>query len=115
MFSRTVGGAIGVSLLGAVMARILRGELRALAAGAADMKLEAFVQNPEVLLQPAVRAGLPAHLLIGLREALASALHGAFVTGSLLALLALLAAFLLPEGLARDHALSEGTAVSQRD
>ncbi len=115
MFSRTVGGAIGVSLLGAVMARILRGELRTLAEVAADMKLEAFVQNPGILLQPAVRAGLPAHLLIGLREALASALHGAFVTGSLLALLALFAAFLLPEGLARDHALSEGTAMTQRD
>jgi EmrB/QacA subfamily drug resistance transporter len=115
MFSRTVGGAIGVSLLGAIMARILRGELHALTAGAAGMKLEAFVHNPEVLLQPAVRVGLPAQLLIGLREALASALHGAFVAGFVLALLALFAAFLLPDGLARDHAVSGETAVSHRD
>jgi EmrB/QacA subfamily drug resistance transporter len=114
MFSRMVGGAIGVSLLGAVMARLLRGSLLGLAALTADQELRAFVQNPEILLQPAIRAGLSPSLLAGLRGALADALHGVFVTGFFLALLALASALLLPEGLARDHALSGESDVQRK-
>ena len=114
MLSRTVGGAIGVGLLGAVMSTVLQGKLLSLLAGTAETKLTTFIQNPEVLLQPAVRVGLPPALVNGLRGALAEALGGAFLIGFVIALLALASAFLLPEGLARDHALSEGTTVSRR-
>ncbi len=115
MFSRTIGGAIGVGLLGAVMARILRGELLSLVGRTGEAKLKALIQNPEVLLQPAARAGLPPSLLVGLSEALAQALHGVFLVGFVIALLALVAAFLLPEGFARDHVLSEGPVVSKEN
>ncbi|MFQ5988640.1 MAG: MDR family MFS transporter [Candidatus Methylomirabilales bacterium] len=113
MFSRTVGGAIGVGLLGAVMTWILRRELVSLVAQTTSVKLRALVENPEVLLQPAVRAELPPFLLTGLREALAHALHGAFLVGFVVALLALISVFLLPEGFARDHILSDGTPISR--
>ncbi len=113
MFSRTIGGAIGVALLGAVMVQILRVEMMSLAGRTADTGLRAFVQNPEVLLQPAVRAGLPSAILVGLKGALAHALHGVFLVGFGITLFALVSNFLLPEGLARDHALSEGPAVSK--
>ncbi|MFQ5658493.1 MAG: MDR family MFS transporter [Candidatus Methylomirabilales bacterium] len=113
MLSRTVGGAIGVGLLGAVMATMLQRNLLSLLAGTAEVKLKAFIQNPEVLLQPTVRAGLPPAILDGLRGALAEALAGAFLVGFVIALLALVSAFLLPEGLARDHAF-EGATVSRR-
>lgn len=114
MFSRTIGGAIGVALLGAVMVQVLRGEIVSLVGRTADLGLRPFVQHPEVLLQPAVRAGLPPSLLVGLRGALSQALHGVFLVGFGIALLVLASTFLLPEGLARDHALSEGPAVSKR-
>lgn len=113
MFSRTVGGAIGVGLLGAVMTGILRGQLQGLLAETIDVQLRTFVQHPEILLQPAVRAGLPPTLLAGLREAVAHALHGAFLVGFLISLLALLSVFLLPEGFARDHVLSDGAVASK--
>jgi EmrB/QacA subfamily drug resistance transporter len=114
MFSRTIGGAIGVALLGAVMVRILRGEIMTLIGRTADGGLGPFLRSPEVLLQPAVRAGLPPPLLVGLQGALAQALHGVFLVGFGIALLALVSTFLLPGGLARDHVLSEGPAVSKR-
>ncbi len=111
MFSRTIGGAIGVGILGAVMARILRGELLSLVGRTAGATLGAFVENPEVLLQPAARAGLPPSLLVGLQGAMAQALHGVFLVGFAIALLAMVSAFLLPEGLAKDHAISEGPVI----
>lgn len=114
MFSRTIGGAVGVALLGAVMVRILRTEIMSLVGRTADAGLGAFLQNPEILLQPGVRAGLPFPVLVGLKGAMAQALHGLFLVGFGIALLALVSTFLLPEGLARDHALSEGPAVSKR-
>jgi len=107
MFSRTVGGAVGVSLLGAVMTRIMRGQLLSLVPDQTEANFTAVVQNPEVLLQPGVRETLAPSLLIGLREAMAKALNGVFVAGLCIALLALACAFLLPDGLVRDHALSE--------
>ncbi|MFQ5847129.1 MAG: MDR family MFS transporter [Candidatus Methylomirabilales bacterium] len=113
MFSRTIGGALGVGLLGGVMTRILRGELLGLSTRTAEVNLRAFVQNPEILLQPAARVGLPPPLLDGIKAALAQGLHAAFVVGLFIALVALVSAFLLPEGLARDHTFSEGPAVSQ--
>ena len=113
MFSRTVGGAIGVGLLGGVMTWILRGQLLSLLAQTTDVQLRTVLQNPEVLLKPAVRAALPPSLVTGLREAVANALHGAFLVGFIIALLALISVFLLPEGFARDHVLSDGAAVSR--
>jgi EmrB/QacA subfamily drug resistance transporter len=109
MFSRTMGGAIGVALLGAVMTRVFRGQLLALVAGAAKEKLRSFLQNPEVLLQPAMREEMPPLLLTGLRGALAQALHAAFLVGLLIAVLALLSAFLLPDGRAQDYAAAHET------
>ncbi|MEE9172707.1 MAG: MDR family MFS transporter [candidate division NC10 bacterium] len=114
IFSRTFGGAIGVALLGAVMVRILRVEILSLVGRTAEGSLSAFMQSPEALLQPAVRAGLPPPLLAGLQGALAQALHGVFLVGFGIALLTLISTFLLPEGLARDHALSEGPVNPKR-
>ena len=96
-----------MSLLGAVMTRIMRGQLLSLVPDQTEANFTAVVQNPEVLLQPGVRATLAPSLLIGLREAMAKALNGVFVAGLCIALLALACAFLLPDGLVRDHALSE--------
>lgn len=113
MFSRTMGGAIGVGLLGAVMTWLLNKRLLSLVAETTDAQLRAIIQHPEVLLQPVVRAGLPPSVLTALREALAYALHGAFLVGFFISVLALISIFFLPEGLARDHVLSRGTATSR--
>lgn len=95
------------------MTGILREQLQGLLAETIDVQLRTLVQHPEILLQPAVRAALPPTLLAGLREAVAHALHGAFLVGFLISLLALLSVFLLPEGFARDHVLSDGAVVSK--
>jgi MFS family permease len=65
-FFRTIGGAIGLSVMGAVMAQRLH-------------------------------AGLP----------VGSALHGVFVVGAVICVLALLSAFLVPAGRAQDLARAD--------
>ena len=76
------------------MTSILRGQLLSLLAQTTDVQLRTVLHNPEVLLNPAVRAALPPSLVTGLREAVANALHGAFLVGFIIAHLALLSVFL---------------------
>lgn len=78
-FFRTVGGAVGLSLMGTVMAQRLPPSSHALTIPAVDPS----------------------------REQLAEALHGVFTVGFIVCLAALLSAFLVPAGRAQDLARAE--------
>ena len=95
-FFRSIGGTIGVSLVGAVFNARLGPELASLPGGSAV--------DPDALLEPAARAMLPPELLPDLALALQRALQSAYVTSLLLALAVIGAACLLPGGRAAEHA-----------
>jgi MFS family permease len=92
-FFRSIGGTLGVALLGAVMANASRDAILArfpqLPAGQ--------VPNPQALLSPAVTSHLPPQMLTSLREALASALHSVYFDTFWVALAAFGFTFLLRE------------------
>ena len=114
-FFRTIGGAVGVAVMGAVMAHRLQGELLALlAASGPGTRLAAqvreLVAQPDLIVNPATRETLAPVLLAHIRLVLAHALHGVFVVGLIVCLMALVSSFLVPSGRARDLARAEEAA-----
>jgi EmrB/QacA subfamily drug resistance transporter len=103
-FFRSIGGAIGVALMGAVLSGRLVGGPLGPGGDATSLpgdRLEAL------LAHPALRLTLPPAALGAFTEALADALHAVFLVGLGTACLALAAAFLVPAGRAQDLALGE--------
>lgn len=81
-FSRSIGGAIGVALLGAVLASGLSG----------------FAANPNALVNPEARAHMPPATLASLQHALEGTLRNIFAVSTAVVVLALGVAFTLPPG-----------------
>jgi MFS family permease len=99
-FSRSIGGAVGVALMGTVLSAGLASQL-----GEASRKAESVLSparaaelsaNPNALIDPQARDALPPGVLDVLRGALANAIHNVFWVATVLAGLALLVAFYLP-------------------
>jgi EmrB/QacA subfamily drug resistance transporter len=90
-FFRTIGGAIAVAALGAVLNR----ELAARAGPDVD---------PNVALNPDLREAVPAETLDALRSALAAGLHSVYAIMAAVAALAFVIALFFPRGSARSHA-----------
>ena len=99
-FSRSIGGAVGVAIMGAVLSAGLASHLQRVArTGAGPLTPERAAElasNPNALIDPQASAALPPEVLDELRESLAAAIHNVFWTGTALAGLALLVAFWLP-------------------
>ena len=81
-FSRSIGGALGVALLGAV-----------LAAG-----LASFSADPNALVNPAARENMSPATLAALQHALEGTLHNIFLVSGAVVAVSLLVAFTLPGG-----------------
>jgi hypothetical protein len=90
MFARSIGGAIGVAVMGTVLATSLAASVQALQLPAVD---------PNLMMTPESRATIPLETLVALEAALASSLHGVFWLGTVVAAVALVAAFWLPRRL----------------
>jgi EmrB/QacA subfamily drug resistance transporter len=106
-FFRTIGGAVGVAVMGAAMTHRLEGELASVVATAPDHLREPLrwlAAHPELVINPVTRATLGDDLLGQMRPALAHAVGGVFVVGLVIAVVALLSALLVPAGQARDLA-----------
>ncbi|MBI2462330.1 MAG: DHA2 family efflux MFS transporter permease subunit [Candidatus Rokubacteria bacterium] len=116
-FFRATGGAVGVALMGAVLARGLHAELAALggaAAGPSAGALLELVRHPDAFIHPATRLALPPALLEAFSLGLAAALRSVFWVGLGVALVALASAFLVPSGRAQELALEEERASPSR-
>ncbi len=114
-FFRTIGGAVGVAVMGAAMSHRLETELQAvLATSPAGTLLGAQVREllaqPDLIVNPMTRDALASVVLALVRPALAHALHAVFVVGLVVCLAALASAFLVPAGRARDLARAEEAA-----
>jgi EmrB/QacA subfamily drug resistance transporter len=109
-FSRSIGGAVGVAVMGVVLSAGLSTHLSEIASksgGALSPEsASALAANPNALIEPSARAALPANVLAALQDSLAAAIHNVFWVGTALAGLALLVSFWLPRS-------SEGDAHAQ--
>lgn len=99
-FSRSIGGAVGVAIMGAVLSAGLAARLAEVARdGSGVLTIERaseLAANPNALIDPQARAALSAGALDALRGALTAAIHNVFWVGTVLAALALLVSFYLP-------------------
>jgi EmrB/QacA subfamily drug resistance transporter len=101
-FSRSIGGAVGVAVMGVVLSAGLGSHLSQIASsgnGALTPERAAeLAANPNALIEPQARATLSPAALDALQGSLAAAIHNVFWVGTALAALALIVAFWLPRG-----------------
>jgi len=99
-FSRAIGGAIGVAVMGAVLTAGLASQLRTAAVqGTNGLSLEQaaeFAADPNALIEPTAGAAIsPEHLAV-LRDAMETAIRPVFIIGAIMSLLSFFVSFLLP-------------------
>jgi EmrB/QacA subfamily drug resistance transporter len=99
-FSRAIGGAFGVAIMGAFLTAGLATQLNAAAQnGNANLTVEqaqTFAANPNALVDPTEKAKISPATLDVLQEAMATSIHRVFWVGAILSVLALAVTFLLP-------------------
>lgn len=102
-FSRSIGGALGVAVMGTVLTAGLASQLHEVAAsGTTDLTVAQaadFASNPNALIEPTAKAELPPATLNILQQAMASAIHPVFWVGAFMSLLALFVVLFLPKPL----------------
>jgi hypothetical protein len=100
-FSRAIGGAFGVAIMGAVLSAGLATQLKTVAlSGDSLLTVERAAElaaNPNALIDPQAKASLPAGTFEILQQAMAISIHKVFWVGAVLSFLALLVTFLLPK------------------
>jgi EmrB/QacA subfamily drug resistance transporter len=109
-FFRSIGGAVGVAVMGTVLSAGLASQLGEMArAGRASLTPERAAElaaNPNALIEPQARAAMRPDTLDALQDALAASIRNVFWVGTVLAGLALLVTFRLP----RDGGVGVGDA-----
>lgn len=99
-FSRAIGGAFGVAIMGAVLTAGLSIQLQKTAqepnSGLTAEQAVAFANNPNALIEPGAKASLPPATLAVLQQAMASAIHPIFWVSAFVSLLAFFMTFWLP-------------------
>lgn len=113
-FARSIGGAVGVAIMGVVLSAGLTSSLGDVArSGNSILTPERAAElsaNPEALINPAARGALPEGALDVLQGAMASAIHRVFWVGTALSALALVVSLYLPRSHNRD-----GTSLPTED
>lgn len=117
-FSRAIGGAFGVAIMGAVLTAGLATQLK-LAAAAPDSTItieqaEAFASNPNALIEPAAKARLEPETLDVLQKAMAAAVHPVFWVGAVVCLLALFTSLYLPTRQGEKERARKGDNVGEK-
>jgi EmrB/QacA subfamily drug resistance transporter len=106
-FFRTIGAAIGVAIMGSVMAKQMLSRMSTLNSSAPSEEITYIAHHPDVLVNPLARGGISAPLLEQLEGVLGAVLQDVFLVGFVASLLALASAFMVPRGSARQHARRE--------
>jgi len=99
-FSRAIGGAFGVAVMGVALTIGMNTQLSKVAElpGSPFSREQAaeFAANPDALIEPQARAGMPQETLMILQDAMAAAVHPVFWVGAAVSLLALFVVFFMP-------------------
>ena len=100
-FSRAIGGALGVAVMGAVLTAGLSAQLLQAAVGEGSVltpqQAQSLASNPNALIEPTAKASLPAGILPVLQDSMAATIQPVFWVVVLVCILALIASFLLPK------------------
>jgi EmrB/QacA subfamily drug resistance transporter len=100
-FSRSIGGAFGVAIMGTVLTAGLAFQLQSFAQKNTEIltveKATELAENPNALIEPKAKAELPAEVLNILQESMAKSIHTVFWVGAVISFLALLVALWLPK------------------
>ncbi|MBK8464476.1 MAG: MFS transporter [Chloracidobacterium sp.] len=99
-FSRAIGGAFGVAIMGAILTSGLASHLQKAALSENSVitveQAAAFASNPNALIEPQAKAGLSTETLTVLQKAMAAAIHPVFWMGAFVCVMALFVTFMLP-------------------
>ncbi len=111
-FARSIGGAVGVAVMGAALAVSLHTNLLSTArasGGALPLAIaQRLADNPSALVDPAERKGIEGPMLVALQDSLAASVRPVFLIGGVCVLLGFVIALLwMPAGLARDEVTYE--------
>jgi EmrB/QacA subfamily drug resistance transporter len=107
IFTRSIGGAFGVAVMGAVLSAGLAANLLNIAETGGGVlsrqQAEAFAANPNALVDQQAQSELPAAALDALRSAMAISIHKVFWVGAILSALSLLVILFLPRIVEREE------------
>ena len=97
-FARSIGGAAGVALMGAMLTLGLSSQMADVqrASGLPESEVARIMNNPSALIEPHARQELPPAIIAPLKDALGSALQKVFIAGAIFAALSLVSGFWLP-------------------
>lgn len=97
-FFRSIGGAIGVALMGTALNQEMNREILRIqdTVGTGLTALEKLASNPDAFLQPSIRETLTPESVRAFQLVLGSGLHSVFVVGTVIGLIALVSVALMP-------------------
>lgn len=96
-FFRSIGGTLGVSIMGAVMTNKMAAGLLDMAANSSYISQDRFAAlgNTQALLNPEIRAQMPPQLLEAVTKSLASSISWVFITALIFIVCGLIASFFM--------------------
>ena len=106
VFFRSIGGAVGVAVMGAVLSLHLNQELMALVqstSGPMAAEIAKLAQHPELIVSQTSRETLIPQVAHEVQGALSVALNYVFIVGLIVAILAFFVTLFLPDGRVRDQ------------
>lgn len=113
-FTRSIGGAFGVAIMGAVLTAGLATQLHNVAlSGTTSLTIEQasdFAHNPNALIDPPAKASIPAETLTILQNAMAAAIHPSFWVAAIVTVFALITCFFLPKDRKDEIHQTDGNA-----
>jgi EmrB/QacA subfamily drug resistance transporter len=103
-FSRSIGGAVGVAIMGAFLSAGLASNLQKAAlnpmAIITPQQATELAANPNALIEPSSRTAMSSDMLHLLQSALSAALRNVFLVGMIMSAIALFIVFRLPQKIA---------------
>ncbi len=117
-FSRAIGGAFGVAIMGAFLTVGLAAQLEIAAqSGNANLTVEQareFAANPNALIDPQAKSLIAPETLEVLQQAMAVSIHKVFWVAAVLSALALIVAFFLPGDSGKIEAAGEKMIMAEQ-